>query len=45
MTDWLNHLTPEERARLDQIDRERAALTAERQKLHNRAKLRRFRQS
>ena len=43
MPDWANHLTPDERARLDQIDRERDALTSERQKLHNRAKLRRHR--
>jgi hypothetical protein len=43
MPDWLTHLNPEERARLDQIDRERDALTSERQKLHNRAKLRRHR--
>ena len=44
MPDWLTHLNPEERARLDQIDRERDALTSERQKLHNRAKLRRHRE-
>lgn len=43
MPDWPNHLTPDERARLDQIDLERAALKQERDKLMNRAKLRRHR--
>lgn len=41
--DWTNHLTATERARLEEIDNLRAALTVERQQLHNRAKLRRHR--
>lgn len=41
--DWSTHLHPDERARLEEIDNLRAALTVERQQLHNRAKLRRHR--
>jgi hypothetical protein len=44
MTNWPDYLTPAERARLEEIDSLRAALTVERQQLHNRAKLRRHRQ-
>ena len=35
--DWIEHLTDEERERLAQITAEKAALTAERRKLYERA--------
>lgn len=43
VTDWTEHLTPEERARVEQIDAERDALTAERLRIYDRAKKRKQR--
>lgn len=43
MADWSSYLTLEELDRLFIIDRQRRALTAERQTMHNRAKQRKHR--
>jgi len=45
MTDWKNYLNPQEARRLDRIDAAIAKWRAERAKLHNTAKVRRFRQN
>lgn len=45
MPDWINYLTPKERARLEKIDAMRDVLTAERNAMMNRAKQRKHRKA
>ncbi len=45
MVDWPNYLNEVERARLVEIDQQRAALASERNQLMNRAKLRKHRKA
>lgn len=43
MTDWREHLTPEEAKRVDELDATKRAIIQERKLIHNRAKQRRHR--
>jgi hypothetical protein len=43
MTDWREHLTPDEAKRVDELDDTKRAIIKERKLIHNRAKQRRHR--